>query len=125
MAKVTKATTTLHKYMAERNLTQSDVARMVWGETVDSLGYTVPDKKHYLSRWFSGKVEPSLPTLRLISTKLGIPIIDLVDNVAPSDLIGVTFRVVDKDTLYLKIDLDLPKQVAKDVLDLVMPYAKL
>jgi len=79
----------LHKFLNERDMTQSDLARAIWGETTTPDGKTVAKGRDRISVYLKGNVVPAPATLRKLAEALDVP----VEELAP-DIMGVA---VDRD----------------------------
>lgn len=78
----------LRKARVDRGLSASELAREIWGTTVDSRGYKVAKNRDRISVWESGKSVPEPHSLQKLSDVLGIPI----EELAP----GLTMDAIDR-----------------------------
>jgi len=65
-----------------RGWSQSDLARAVWGETVDKRGYTVARHRDRVSAYEKGATVPTEQSLRELAAGLGVS----AENLAPDVL---------------------------------------
>ncbi len=79
----------LNQIMIDRGVTQSDIARALWGETVTNDGKTAAKGRDRISVYLKGRTVPNQKTLKSIAEVLNVP----VEELAP-DLIG---SAVDRD----------------------------
>jgi hypothetical protein len=61
----------------------ADLARMVWGTTVDSRGYTVPRNRDRIGSYLSAQSYPEPDNLRKLADALGVPVEELAGPRAP------------------------------------------
>lgn len=110
----------------ERNMTRADLARKVWGTMTDERGYEVAKNRQSLSRYISGKMNPSLKTRRLISAALDVSYSCLFPHEASADRMGSGFsmRQVSEGRCELEISLTLPTEEALKIMAIVEPYTK-
>lgn len=85
-----KFSTNLHRLRVNKGLSQSDLARTIWGTTTDSRGYTVPKNKDRISRWENGDQTPEPHNLQALADALGVT----VDELAPD----ITARAMAEDS---------------------------
>lgn len=78
----------LRRARVERGLSQSELAREIWGTTVDGRGYTVARNRDRISVWEQGRAVPEPQSLQKLSDILGIP----VEELAP----GLTMEAIDR-----------------------------
>jgi transcriptional regulator with XRE-family HTH domain len=88
------------------NLSQSDLARKIWGDTTDSRGYTVARNRDRISYYEARKAVPEAHTLGVLAEKLGTT----VEELAP-DLLA---QETDKQR-----DPEISMAMVKDKADLV------
>lgn len=75
----------LQRLMVERNISQSDLARVVWGERVDpKTGYNVAKNRDAISNYLRGTRMPEPRNLAKIATALGVEPDELAPEVIPS-----------------------------------------
>lgn len=61
----------LHQHMTQKGLNNSDLARLIWGETKDASGYSVAKNRDRIGVYLSGKGYPEPATLDKIAKALG------------------------------------------------------
>jgi transcriptional regulator with XRE-family HTH domain len=96
----------LRRLRLDANLSQSDLARKIWGDTTDSRGYTVARNRDRISYYEAKKAVPEAHTLKVIADVLRVS----VEELAP-DLIA---RETDKQK-----DPEISMAMVKDRADLV------
>lgn len=79
---LTKFSENLRAARVERGLSASDLARLIWGETVDKNGYTVAKHRDRISVWENGRGVPEPANLQKVSDVLGIPVEELAPDLA-------------------------------------------
>jgi hypothetical protein len=62
----------------------ADLARMVWGTTVDSRGYTVPRNRDRIGSYLSAQSYPEPDNLRKLADALGVPVEELASTRPPA-----------------------------------------
>ena len=115
-------------YQARRmlDMTQSDLARRVWGETVNRDGYTVARNRDRVSAYEKGKAVPERENLEKLAEALGVEPVDL----APEQAAAVAgaqanpaFRltVVDpaRGLAHLRLDVVVPFRTASRVAEIL------
>lgn len=78
----------LRRARVDRGLSQSELAREIWGATVDTRGYTVARNRDRISVWEQGKAVPEPQSLQKLSDVLGVP----VEELAPE----LTMEAIDR-----------------------------
>ena len=74
----------LHALMTERGLSQSDLAREIWGGTSDGRGYKVAKNRDRISAYLRGTAKPEAENLKLIAKALGVPVSELAEDMTAS-----------------------------------------
>lgn len=115
----------LQTVMDELNLSQSDVARRVWGEMIDG-GRPAARNRQQLGRYLSGEHEPRIETKRLIAEALRVPLARLDPTSDPASRLGSGVYVEEKDRLWARLVLDVtvPKALADKIVAMVSEFAK-
>jgi len=114
----------LQRLLDEKHMTKADLARKVWGEMVDERGYTVARNRQTLGRYLAGQTYPTHSTRIMIAEALGVPYAELFPSEDPTERVGsgVTLEPKGKSTSHLTLDVDLPTDVALDVIQIVRPH---
>ena len=73
----------LDALMKRGGLKPSDVARIVWGTTVDSRGYTVPRNRDRIASYQAAKSYPDPENLQKLADALGVPVEELASTRPP------------------------------------------
>jgi transcriptional regulator with XRE-family HTH domain len=68
----------LQHFMAERELTQSDLAAKIWGRAVNTEGKNVARGRDRISVWTNGKNIPDTKNLSKLARALGVKVSDLI-----------------------------------------------
>lgn len=115
----------LQRVMTERNLNQSDLAKKIWGEMKDERGYTVAKGRQQIGRYLSGKAEPNMSTKRRLAEAAGVPLVALDPESDPTNRpgSGIYVEAVDNNDSRIEINIVVPKAVAKQVVEILVPYA--
>lgn len=78
----------LKRARVERGMSQSELAREIWGVTIDTRGYSVAKNRDRISVWEQGKAVPEPASLQKLSDVLGVP----VEELAPE----LTMETIDR-----------------------------
>jgi len=78
----------LRQERENKGLSQSELARLVWGETVDKRGYTVAKNRDRVSAYEGNRAKPTDKNLTALANVLGIDEAEL----APEIVSGRAFR---------------------------------
>jgi transcriptional regulator with XRE-family HTH domain len=81
----------LFELMAERGLSQSDLARKIWGETKDTKGYPVARNRDRIGNYLRGRSYPEQANLKLLAEALEVSVEDIIPgaNLPPVDQQGL------------------------------------
>lgn len=77
---------TLRDARMDRGLSQSDLARMIWGDTEDSRGYKVARNRDRISYYEAGKAEPEPQTLKALADALKMKVEDLAPQMVANEM---------------------------------------
>lgn len=115
----------LQRIMTEKNLSQSDVARLVWGTMTDERGYTVARNRQVLGKYLSGTVEPRQRTLRRMAEVLDVPIANLDPHSDPLSRpgSGLYIEPIDRQHVRLEVNMVIPNEVVPEIVALLGKYA--
>jgi transcriptional regulator with XRE-family HTH domain len=115
----------LQRLMDQKKMTRAELARHIWGTMVDERGYTVARNRQTVSRYLAGKTDPNETTKRLIAEALGVTYKQLYPNDDPVNRpgSGVTLTSMGSQRCRVDISLELPMDVATQVIQLVSEYA--
>lgn len=75
-----KFSTNLYRLRVEKGMSQSDLAREIWGTVTDARGYTVAKNKDRISRWENGSQVPEAQNLQAVADALGVSVEDLAPD---------------------------------------------
>ncbi len=114
----------LRRILIERNMSQSDLARLVFNETrTDNRGYDVVVGKDRISAYINNRAKPEPKTLRLIATALKMDPAELAPELVssanknsqgPTVLIEALSGHTDK--VRLQIHQLVPRRIAAKIL---------
>lgn len=76
----------LHEAMTRADMSQSDLARAVWGETTDKMGRPVARNRDRISQYLAGKAVPEPKNLQKIADVLGVDPLDLAPNITAATI---------------------------------------
>lgn len=111
----------LYELRTDRGLSQSDLARMVWGETTDKRGYTVAKNRARISAYESGEHYPDQENLLALANALNVSAEDLapdlyaaaVDHDKPE--ISLTAVTGHPDKVHYQLNTLIPLAVAAEI----------
>lgn len=115
----------LHKLLAEKEMSQSDLARKVWGTKTDPRGYQVARNRDLVSSYLSGKSVPDGKNLRKIAKALGITDTELAPDLTATAMdqenpeIAMTAIAGHHDRVYLRVNKLVPLGIASQVIQLL------
>jgi len=108
---------------------QSDLAKKLWGTTLDSRGYTVARNRDRISAWEMGRAAPTPDNLLLLSEALGVSPVELAPDVvsrsaahAPAAL-SLQILEENPDQAHLRVNMVLPSDVASEIMGLITRVA--
>lgn len=116
---------TITELMARQGISQSDLARAIWGTTVDPRGRDVARNRDRISNYVRGTQMPEPSTLKKIADVLGVEPTDLVPSLAVKGAahatpdINMTVVAGRPDMALLTVNKMLPLGVAVKVLALL------
>jgi transcriptional regulator with XRE-family HTH domain len=115
----------LQRVMTQKDLSQSEVARRVWGAMTDERGYTVARNRQVLGKYLAGTVEPRMSTIRRIADALDVSIADLDPASDPLNRpgSGIYVESVDVKSSRIQVNMVIPKEVVREILGLLSRYA--
>lgn len=70
----------LHQLMLAKGLSQSDLARAVWGKDVDGRGYDVAKNRDRISQYLKGISLPAPANMARLAKELGVTVIELAPD---------------------------------------------
>lgn len=115
----------LYELMAERDMSQSDLARACWGAKTDSRGYNVARNRDRISAYLSGKALPDTKNLRKLAKALGVDEAQLAGDRAGTAAdrrqpeIAMTAIAGHEDHVHLRINKLVPLAVAAKVIQMI------
>ena len=72
----------LHKIMMDRGLTDSDLAKLIWGTRIDpATNYEVARNRDRVGVYLAGTGKPNRKTLKLMADKLNLPVTELMPEI--------------------------------------------
>ena len=114
----------LQRHLTDQNLTQSELARRLWGTMTDERGYEVAKNRQLLGKYLKGTIEPRIGTKRAIAKALDVPLAELAPEsdplVRPGS--GIRMEEVDQTHSLLEVNLVVPKGTAVEVMKILLPY---
>jgi len=73
---------TLSELMARKGMSQSDLARAVWGSTTDARGRDVARNRDRISHYVRGTQMPEAKTIKKLADVFGVPVVELCPALA-------------------------------------------
>ena len=116
----------LHHLMIERGLSQSDVARKIWGSKKNpDTGHSVAINRDRISCWVRGTQVPDPQNLLKLSEALGVPVDELAPDIMASAVdrehpeLAIQAVSGSPDTVHLVVTKLVPLAVAAKVASLL------
>lgn len=116
---------TLNELMAVKGMSQSDVARAIWGSVTDNRGRDVARNRDRISNYCRGQQLPEPKTVRALAELFGVQVVDLHPPLAlppgPRAAPDMTMAVVGgrPDMALLTVNKMVPLRLAVQVLALL------
>lgn len=123
MPKKTTFSERLQRIMTERDLSQSDVARMIWGDMEAADGGA--RNRQVVSKYLSGEVSPRMGTKRKLAAALNMKMADLDPLSDPLTRPGSGLHVewLGANFARLVVNLEVPRSVIDRVVPILAEYA--
>ena len=115
----------LHRLLLEKQMSQSDLARTVWGTTTDSRGYKVAKNWDRISAYLAGRSLPDQRNLLRIAKALGVEPETLAPEKAgaleerDNPEIAMTVLAGHTDMVHLRVNKLVPLSLAAEVISLL------
>lgn len=115
----------LHKLMLDRGMSQSDLARKVWGKTTDGRGYDVAKNRDRISVYLRGQSYPDPVNLSKMADALGVPVEELAPDAVASAVerenpeVQMTAIAGHSDKVFLRVNKLVPMTVAAQIISLL------
>jgi len=106
-------------------MSQSDLARKIWGTTKDNRGYIVARNRDRVSAYERGKAQPTHENLTAIAKALGVTVEDLAPDLLAADMgaeaptIGMTMVKNRHDRVHLQVNTITSLEKASQVIALL------
>jgi len=118
----------LYQLRRAAGLSQSGLARKVWGELEDARGYMVARNRDRVSAYEAGRAEPTRENLDGLAEALGVTVAELAPDLvlARPNTLGVpapavSFALTSGGMARLKVDMEVPLGMAVAVLKMLAP----
>jgi transcriptional regulator with XRE-family HTH domain len=111
----------LHDVLTANNMSQSDLAREVWGTTRDGRGFEVAKGRDRISAYVNAKAFPEPGTLRMLAKALNMKPEELAPEAVASAVdrenpaVSITAVAGHFDKVYLRVNQLVPLAVALEV----------
>lgn len=115
----------LHALLIAKGLSQSDLAREVWGATKDTRGYNVARNRDRISAYVSGKSIPEPQNLARIAQVLGVSPEELAPDIMAASVdrerpeMAMTMVAGHPDKVHLVVDKLVSLSVASRVVAII------
>jgi transcriptional regulator with XRE-family HTH domain len=117
----------LEDLLRERGMRKSDLARAMWGDTLDKVtGRPVAKHRDRISEWTNGKSLPEPRNLELLAQTLGVPVEHLAEPLIAQavDRERSSLQIVQAaghpDKVHLKVDKLVTSKIASQVMALLV-----
>ena len=116
----------LRLLLEQKGMSQSDLARLIWGTTTTRQGHTVAKNRDRIAVWIKGTAFPTQGNLKKVAAAIGVEIADLAPEYL-SDAIGkqshplysVTKSQGDGDKVFLRVNKLVPETIAAQIIALL------
>ena len=127
----------LYQLRRKAGWSQSEVARRIWGETVDGRGYTVAKNRDRISAYEGGRAEPTRENLEAIAELFGVTLAELAPDLmvgsgkvgsdgaggAPDTGPSLSMKSIPgSDKFQIRVNLAVPMGVAMEVFELLRKF---
>ena len=115
----------LKSVLDEKNMSQADLARKIWGSTTDSRGFDVARNRDRISVYLAGKSMPDSKNLRAIAEALNMKAEELAPDIIAATVerenpeIQFTMVSGHTDKVYLRVNKLVPLAVAAQIVTLL------
>jgi len=115
----------LRRLRMDRDMSQSDVARAVWGTTTDSRGYEVARNRERISAYEQARSLPEPRSLELLAKALDVEPQDLSPELAGDEVgrqpaaVSMTMAEGQPDKVHLHVNTIASFEVASKVISLL------
>lgn len=120
----------LHQLMIEKGLSQSELARAVWGEVTDSRGYAVAKNRDRISAYLRGATVPERTNLTRIAEALDTTVDELAPDMTASAVeratpaVAMTMVGGHSNLTLLQVHQLVPLEVAAQIITLLSETEK-
>jgi transcriptional regulator with XRE-family HTH domain len=97
----------LRQAMTKNKLTNSEVARRVWGTTKDSRGYNVAKNRDRIGHYLSGASYPEDENLQKIADAIGIPVDELKGERRTTQVNKTIQNNIKDQRVTIRIDIEI------------------
>ena len=111
----------LFEIRKRKDLSQSELARLMWGTMTDGRGYEVARNRDRVSSWEAGRSAPTRANLAVLAETLGVDVAELApDLVLTTPTMGQTptkFSLVclPNNMAHIRVDMTVPFDVATKI----------
>jgi transcriptional regulator with XRE-family HTH domain len=115
----------LHEIMIEKGLSQSDLARKIWGTIENNQGYTVAKNRDRISVWLRGEVIPDARNMKMLAEALDTELEDLAPDIMAATVdrespeISMNMIAGHSDKVHLHINKLLPFVLASKIVQMI------
>jgi transcriptional regulator with XRE-family HTH domain len=118
----------LHRCMQLKGLSNSDLARLMWGETTDLAGHRVARNRDMISLYLHGRRFPEPRQMERLAAVLGVGMVELATDAsmagrADADMDDPTqvcrMTMIGLDEVRVEFDRILPTMVAAKIIELL------
>ena len=119
-APATKFQHNLKELRTNKGLSQSDLARLIWGTQTDARGYEVARNRDRISAYERGRASPEEVNLAKIAEALGVSVSELAPELSGqrgrSAPATVTMRVLEGGNVHLEVNTITTLAIASQVI---------
>ncbi len=120
----------LHEALVQNRMSQSDLARKVWGSTTDKRGYDVARNRDRISVYLRGESLPDASNMQAIADALGMTVAELAPDVTAAAVerenpeVAMTAIAGHTDKVYLRVNKLVPLALAAKIVTLLADVEK-
>lgn len=115
----------LHELMLAKGLSQSELARSIWGKTVDSRGYDVAANRDRISSYLKGRSVPEPANMAKLAKTLGVAVAELAPDAVASAVdradpaVSMTMIAGHADKTHLRVNQLVHLDIAAKIIALL------
>ena len=115
----------LQQIMLDKRMSQSDVARRIWGTSIDKRGFEVAKNRDRISVYLKGKTLPDPVNMARLADALGVTVPELAPNLAETATqrenpeVQMTVIGGNSEKVLLRVNKFVPMAVAAKIITIL------